>query len=206
MKVNAQKVGGGGGKRPSACKLWWGKNRVREEKNMREAMGRKRVPRILGFRLLSLRLLHVHTHAAFTYATFVYVRVCVCVSWLSYVAARSDFFPEHTRVKLSCIFSCLTNIEVKALTNNKPRKVEQSDTSSKEDWTVALVWQSFHNWVALVSTRLRPNLTVVKKSTSFLINRCKKRRMFFNKHFLANTCVFYATNLPSSIFLATNTI
>ena len=56
-----------------------GKNRVREEKNMREAMGRKRVPRILGFRL---RLLHVHTHAAFTYATFVYVRVCVrvCVS------------------------------------------------------------------------------------------------------------------------------
>jgi hypothetical protein len=79
MKVNAQKVGGGGGKRPSACKLWWGKNRVREEKNMREAMGRKRVPRILGFRL---RLLHVHTHAAFTYATFVYVRVCVrvCVS------------------------------------------------------------------------------------------------------------------------------
>jgi hypothetical protein len=175
---------------------------------MREAMGRKRVPRILGFRLLSLRLLHVHTHAAFTYATFVYVRVCVrvCVSWLSYVAARSDFFPEHTRVKLSCIFSCLTNIEVKALTNNKPRKVEQSDTSSKEDWTVALVWQSFHNWVALVSTRLRPNLTVVKKSTSFLINRCKKRRMFFNKHFLANTCVFYATNLPSSIFLATNTI
>jgi hypothetical protein len=82
MKVNAQKVGGGGGKRPSACKLWWGKNRVREEKNMREAMGRKRVPRILGFRLLSLRLLHVHTHAAFTYATFVYVRVCVrvCVS------------------------------------------------------------------------------------------------------------------------------
>ena len=150
--------------------------------------------------LLHMQLLHM----------YVCVCVCVCVSWLSYVAARSDFFPEHTRVKLSCIFSCLTNIEVKALTNNKPRKVEQSDTSSKEDWTVALVWQSFHNWVALVSTleltRLRPNLTVVKKSTSFLINRCKKRRMFFNKHFLANTCVFYATNLPSSIFLATNTI